>query len=111
MKRLLVLLSFVFVVGLPVAAAGAHGPPEIHEKEALYNAGRYLKEPGSGWNRRDQGSIDCDGGRINAYAWQCRAKWRTGHLCRRMRIRVKSQLSEDGVPYYRVLGTEVRHRC
>src|SRR3954469_7388273 len=32
MKRLLVLLSLVFVVGLPVAAAGAQGPPEIHEK-------------------------------------------------------------------------------
>ena len=111
MKRLLLLVPLAVFAVTPILASAAPQVPAVTKGNAIYLTGRYLKEEGSSWNRRDKGSIDCAGGRVNRSAWECRSEWQAGHTCWNMRTKVMGISFKEGVPYYRVHGAEVAHSC
>lgn len=112
MQRGIVIGLVVWLGALAVwsPVAGARDVPTVRRKFAIYLTGRYSKERTS-WPKRDSGSIDCNGGRVDRTHWKCKVKWQRGRYCWAMRVMVWGKGFEDGVPYYGVHGISTRRLC
>jgi hypothetical protein len=103
MRRIVVLALALFVVQVGMAEAGYYVEyPTIHERAAEEDAAQFLHKNYATWRYREEGYIDCRGGRLNRITWACRVGWIKGHNCWLGRMQIQNEDREGSTIYYNV---------